>query len=110
MSLPPIDGMMDLSSVRVCVLGDVPVLRLPREAASLVSWWPPWAYRPFDAFQLAREARELLGVVAPKVHCIALCYAMLLRPPRGECDVRLKAAAAAGGSAVAALLLALCLS
>ena len=44
---------------RVTVLADAPPLRVPREVALLAGWWPPWAYRPYDAYRLARTARQI---------------------------------------------------
>ena len=49
------------------LLPDPPVLAVPRPVLAAASYWGPWAYRPFDAYRLAGQARQLLAAVAPRV-------------------------------------------
>ncbi|GAB4813547.1 hypothetical protein N2152v2_000593 [Parachlorella kessleri] len=53
--------------VSLQLLPDPPVLAVPRPVMAAASYWAPWAYRPFDAYRLAGQARQLLAAVAPHV-------------------------------------------
>ncbi len=58
---------LDLLSMPVVPLLDTCLLRTPRAVHEEAAWWPAWAWKAFDPFELTQHALKELKSLMPEV-------------------------------------------